>query len=184
MSNDFTLPDTPTGSGRFNIVLLVVAVAAIMFAIIIRSSSQPVVLAPVPAPEIHVEGWLNGPGPTMEEMKGKVIVVDAWAYWCRPCMAKAPELVALHEHYKGQDVLFLGLTAERQNVDAKSRKFLTDAKITWPNGFGAARTLTSLNNDYIPQAWVFDRKYNLIWDEARSTEPIEAAINRALAEKP
>lgn len=180
-----SLSNTPAGSGRsFNLVLLVVGVAACMLAIVIRSSSQPKILEPTPAPEFHVEGWLNGPGPTIEEMKGKVIVVDAWAYWCRPCIAKAPELIALYEHYKGQDVLFVGLTAEGQAMNEKSLKFLADTKIPWPNGYGASRTLLNLNNDYIPQTWVFDRKYNLIWDEARSTETIEAAINRALAEKP
>jgi hypothetical protein len=43
--------------------------------------------------------------------------------------------------------------------------------------------LELLKADFIPQVWVIDRKYNLIWN-VNSSEPIESAIDRALAQKP
>ncbi|MFQ5732246.1 MAG: TlpA family protein disulfide reductase [Planctomycetaceae bacterium] len=33
------------------------------------------------APKIEAAGWLNGKPPTEEELRGKVVVVDAWASW-------------------------------------------------------------------------------------------------------
>lgn len=34
-----------------------------------------------PAPAIVGNGWLNGPGPKPGDLKGKVVVVEAWASW-------------------------------------------------------------------------------------------------------
>ncbi len=166
----------PSNGGKiFSAVLLVVVAVAFAFAFTIRPVSK--------APEIRAAGWLNGPGPTPEELHGKVLVVDAWAFWCGPCRASAPELVKLHERYRERGVVFLGLTSEGADQDAENRRFLADTKITWPNGFGAVGTLIKLKADFIPQVWVIDRKYNLIWN-VNSSEPIESAIDRALAQKP
>jgi thiol-disulfide isomerase/thioredoxin len=178
-------PVTQSGGGRsFTIVLLIVGIAAILMAAFLggRSNSSRIT-EPSPAPEIRVEGWLNGPGPTAEELRGQVIVLDAWAFWCGPCRASAPELVKLHEKYRDRGVLFLGLTAERDNVRDRNVRFLEDTKITWPNGYGAVETLMELRADYIPQRWVIDRNYQLIWDES-SSESIDGAIDRALAQTP
>ena len=170
-------PRTTTGK-PFLIVLLIVAVSAMALSLLIRGPS------PVrKAPELQVEGWLNGPGPTAEELHGKVIVLDAWAFWCMPCRAQAPELVTLHRKYRDRGVVFLGLTIEGFEANAQNQRFLKDTKITWPNGYGAEKMFQELKADTIPQRWVIDRKYNLIWTES-SNEPIEAAIDRALAETP
>ena len=164
----------------FLLALVIVAMAATLLTLIL----WPTQISPVlgKAPEIRAAGWLNGPEPTPEDLHGKVIVLDAWAYWCGPCRAKAPELVQLYEKYSPRGVLFLGLTQEGVNVDEYNRRFLETTHITWPNGYGAVDTLFALKADYIPQRWVIDRHYNLIWNED-SPEPIETAIDRALAEK-
>ena len=170
-------PRTTTGR-PFLIVLLIVAVSALALSLLIRGPS------PVrKAPEIRVEGWLNGPGPTPAELHGKVIVLDAWAFWCMPCRAQAPDLVRLHKQYRESGVVFLGVTMDGIEADAQNKRFLKDTKITWPNGYGAEKMFQELKADTIPQRWVIDRQYNLIWTEA-SPEPIEAAIDRALAAKP
>ena len=33
------------------------------------------------APELAAEGWINGKPPSKEQLRGKVVVVDTWAYW-------------------------------------------------------------------------------------------------------
>lgn len=181
---DSVPPSRPSGGRLFSAMLVIVIGAAIVLTMVIRQSTPPSPVTGKKAPEIRVAGWYNGPGPKAEDLKGKVIVLDAWAFWCVPCRAKAPELIKLHERYRDKGVVFIGLTGEGAQADAKSRGFLKATNITWPNGYGAVQTLLDLNNEYIPQTWVIDRKYNLIWDESKATEPIEAALDRALAESP
>lgn len=168
----------PKSTGKpFLFVLLIVAATALMMSRLFREPAGG------KAPEIEVSGWLNGPGPKRGDLHGKVIVLDAWAFWCGPCRAQAPALVKLYEQYRDRGVVFLGLTMEGPEADADNRRFLAATKITWPNGYGAVKTLQALRADTIPRRWVIDRQYNLIWNES-STESIEAAIDRALAEKP
>ncbi len=167
------------------IVLVGLAAAAftVMFKREMKPNHAPSNFHAKPAPAIKAEGWLNGPGPTDDELKGKVIVLDAWAYWCGPCRAAAPELIALERRYHDRGVVFLGLTSEGEDQLANSRRFIEVTGITWPNGYGAVETLQALNSDFIPQMWVVDRQNRIVWDVS-SNERIEAALDRALAETP
>jgi len=42
----------------------------------------------------------------MAKNKGRVIYVDFWASWCRPCIAAMPYSKQLEEHYKGKNITF------------------------------------------------------------------------------
>lgn len=183
-----TISEKSPPRGRALLVaILLVGLAAIAFTLMFRQAMNadpvPSKLIHKAAPPIKVEGWLNGPGPTKDELLGKVIVVDAWAFWCGPCLAAAPELIALEKKYHDRGVVFIGLTSMGGEHLEKSRRFLERAGITWPNGYGAVETLEALHADYIPQMWVIDRQNRIVWDES-SKQSIEAAIDRALPETP
>jgi uncharacterized protein (TIGR03435 family) len=68
-----------------------------------------------------VESLLNAPeGASAEwgDLRGKVVVVEFWATWCAPCIANIPHLNELAERFRGQDVVFIALTAEpRETVE-------------------------------------------------------------------
>ena len=55
---------------------------------------------------------MEGMRPTKQDLAGKVLVVNLWATWCRPCRVEIPELNEIVERYSGQDVVFLALTNE------------------------------------------------------------------------
>jgi thiol-disulfide isomerase/thioredoxin len=61
-----------------------------------------------PAPELSgIIEWRNGSPLTMEQLRGKVVVLDFWSYACSICIAHMPELFAVQKKYKNNDDLVI-----------------------------------------------------------------------------
>lgn len=137
------------------------------------------------APEIQASGWFNGPPPTTEEMKGRVVVLDAWASNCGPCAAIAPEMLRLYNKYHPRGVIFVGITYENGPDREQAEKFVRQHHLPWPNGYGAENTFKNLEVVGIPAVWVIGRDGRIVWNrDALAKESIEEAIDRALAARP
>jgi thiol-disulfide isomerase/thioredoxin len=54
---------------------------------------------PEPAPKIVIQD-LAGKNTSMDDFKGKVVLVNFWATWCPPCRAEVPELIKLQEQHR------------------------------------------------------------------------------------
>lgn len=56
----------------------------------------------------------NGQSISLHEYKGKVIYLNFWASWCRPCMAKIDQLKAIQTDLEQQGIVFLHVSLDRQ----------------------------------------------------------------------
>jgi peroxiredoxin len=64
----------------------------------------------------------NGETINLSDYKGKVLVVDFWASWCRPCKEGYPFLVELYNDYSEKGFTVLGINLD-ENVD-NMKKFI------------------------------------------------------------
>jgi peroxiredoxin len=68
--------------------------------------------AGAPAPDFSLKN-AQGEVVQLSELKGKVVYLDFWASWCRPCMQKIAALQALKPRFEGKDVVFLHVSLDR-----------------------------------------------------------------------
>ena len=103
---------------------------------------------------------LHGDELSLDEFRGKWLVLNYWATWCAPCRKEIPELSALHT--ARQDIVVLGLAfedTEIKNFDEFLEEFhpsypllLVDVYAP-PEPFGAPRVLPTtiiLNPEGVP----------------------------------
>lgn len=144
----------------------------------------------VPAPDFVLER-LDGPGGTisLEELRGKPLVVNFWASWCIPCKDEAPVLQETYERYRDQGLVVLGIDAQDFRADA--RRFMERFGLTYPIAYdGKGSTLGKWGVTGFPETFFVDRAGNLVGerisgavDIERNREVFERGIELALGER-
>jgi thiol-disulfide isomerase/thioredoxin len=90
---------------------------------VIRFASNP-----EPAPGIVVHE-LSGKITTMEDLKGKVVLVNFWATWCPPCRIEIPELIKLQEQHRDR-LQVIGISEDEDPEQV--REFVKKTGINYP----------------------------------------------------
>ena len=68
---------------------------------------------------------------SLEDLQGKVVLIDFWGTWCPPCVESVPELRNLHKKYSKEPAFVLiGISSDRE--DDVWRDFTEKNKMVWP----------------------------------------------------
>ena len=85
-----------------------------------------------PAPEFSLTTF-GGETIKSADIEGKVVLVNFWASWCKPCEQEAEALQSAWEQYAARgDVLFLGV--DYVDTENEALAYLDRFGITYPNG--------------------------------------------------
>ncbi|MHB8631154.1 MAG: TlpA family protein disulfide reductase [Candidatus Limnocylindria bacterium] len=84
-----------------------------------------------PAPAFAAPSLLGGSTISLDQYKGKIVVLNFWSSWCVPCKAENPALTDMWERYRGTDVVLLGVVF--QDSVGAARDYTTRLGNTWPS---------------------------------------------------
>ena len=103
---------------------------------------------------------LDGEKHTLDEWKGKVIVLNFWASWCAPCQYEIKDLVKLQSEYgeKGLQVIGIGIDEARKLANVK-RTLEINYPVLVADPTRSTRLLSRWGNDrqIVPYTVVIDR---------------------------
>lgn len=126
---------------------------------------------------------------TLEDYQGKIVLVDFWASWCKPCREKHPKMVELYNKYKtknyenadGFEILSVSLDVDKDKwLDAIQKD-----KLTWEGHISELKGWqTKAARDYqleaIPASYLLDHKGMIIGVDLRLRD-VERILKMRLA---
>lgn len=97
------------------------------------------------------------------DLKGKVIVLNFWASWCKPCEAEAAELEQAWKQYQpGGQVIFLGV--DYVDTEPEAREYLEKFAVTYPNGPDLRTSISQMFRIRgVPETYFIDREGKLAY---------------------
>jgi peroxiredoxin len=103
---------------------------------------------------------LQGKKWTLRELRGKVVLVNFWATWCPPCRKEMPDLETLHNRFKDQGLVILGISDEETS---KVEQLVAKQKVTYPILLDPGRKVNKLFRiQGIPKSFIYDRDGKLV----------------------
>jgi thiol-disulfide isomerase/thioredoxin len=97
---------------------------------------------------------LDGTVYTKGDLRGRVVLVNAWATWCGPCVLEMPGFQKVYDDYRDQGFLVLGVSRDHEGPD-KVRTFLERKEISYPVAmaadvdFGGITEVSTLPTSYL-----------------------------------
>ena len=95
----------------------------------------------------------------LSDLRGKVVMVNIWASWCKPCEQEAPELEQAWQFYKdGGDVVLLGV--DYVDTPKGANQYLAKFSITFPNAPDLESSISAIlnRNMGVPETYFIDRE--------------------------
>jgi thiol-disulfide isomerase/thioredoxin len=107
---------------------------------------------------------LAGRQTTLEQWRGKVLVVNFWASWCAPCREEIPGLLRIQERFAANGVQVVGIAVD---TVAKSRQAASEMAISYPVLVGGIQVIDvtrQLGNraGALPYTVVLDREGRVV----------------------
>jgi peroxiredoxin len=86
----------------------------------------------------------------ISDYRGKVLVLDFWYVWCKPCIAKFPAIKKMIESYSDKPLAAVGVNIDIPERVEQAKKVIADNKLSW-------RQVVEGKGEFLPVYQVYGR---------------------------
>jgi len=136
-------------------------------------------------PPFAARDAITGEPIALEDLRGKVVLIDFWATWCGPCIRELPNVKRVYRkhHDEGFDIVSISLDTNRGQFE----RFVRSRGMTWHHIMQGGGWNTPLAKKYnvrsIPQMYLLDHEGKVISTSARGSR-LESLVADAVARIP
>lgn len=117
----------------------------------------------------------------LSSFKGKIVLMDFWASWCRPCRMENPNVVAAYKKYKDKGLVILSISQDQDLTKWKAA--IGQDGLTWNTHFSdnLAGGVASSTYDvsYIPKTYLLDKSGKIAAKDLRGAA-LEAELEKLI----
>jgi thiol-disulfide isomerase/thioredoxin len=121
---------------------------------------------------------LDGKKISLDDLQGKVVLMDFWATWCEPCREALPRIREIAKKFDGQPLIVLSVSVDQD--ERKWKEFVATNEMTWPqyfdNGFTGPLAKT-FGVQAIPHTFTIDAD-GILQDEHIGDASIEGKLKK------
>jgi cytochrome c biogenesis protein CcmG/thiol:disulfide interchange protein DsbE len=139
----------------------VALVALLTFGLLSKGNSRLAVGASAPSPVLPK---LDEPGSgSLNEYRGKWVLVNFWASWCVPCRDEAPTLEKFQSEHAGKNFTVVGI--DTQDLSDDGTKFAKEFGLTYPQLHdGNGNNGHEFGTTGVPENYLLEPNGKLAWD--------------------
>lgn len=120
----------------------------------------------------------------LSDLRGKVVLLDFWASWCRPCRGENPHVVAMYQKYhdKGFEVFSVSLDRDKESW----KRAIASDGLVWPNHvsdlkYWSSEAARTYGVSSIPSTYLLDQNGRIIAKNLRG-EALSNALKQLFGE--
>lgn len=123
---------TAAGKSRLLIFVLGAAILAGVFSIVWMQSAkyEPLVVGKI-APDFTLPD-LNDKPHRLSDFRGKVVFLNFWATWCKPCREEMPSMEILNKNFEKDGLVILAVSIDRVTTTKDIPPFVKGMNLTFP----------------------------------------------------
>lgn len=121
----------------------------------------------------------------LSDLKGKIVLIDFWASWCKPCRYNNPKLVKTYEKYKNKGFTIYSVSLDRKGQEERWKQAIEQDKLVWPYHVSDLQFWSSAPaKEYgvrgIPKTFLLDKDGKIAAINPRGEAKLEAEIKKLL----